>query len=97
MPQLYMITVPGLDVRTDWLAVHDRLLDDFPGVNDVLATTVPATLLLVYEGQAQSDAWLEALGQALEGNGLRSHAAPAGRRAPAATGTSGRSRVGLPR
>jgi hypothetical protein len=58
MPQLYMITVPGLQVKSDWAAVHDRLLADFPGVTDVLATTMKATLLIVYEGRADIDAWL---------------------------------------
>ena len=29
MPRLYMITVPGLEVKSDWRTVHDRLLDDF--------------------------------------------------------------------
>jgi hypothetical protein len=58
MPRLYMITVPGLNVKLDWAAVHDRLLDDFPHVIDVLATTIAATLLIVYEGDADIDGWL---------------------------------------
>jgi hypothetical protein len=58
MPRLYMITVPGLNVKLDWAAVHDRLLDDFPQVIDVLATTIAATLLIVYEGDADIDGWL---------------------------------------
>jgi hypothetical protein len=56
-----MITVPGLEVKSDWRIVHDRLLDDFPGVDDVLPTTSPETLLIVYRGRAEIDAWLEAL------------------------------------
>jgi hypothetical protein len=44
MPRLYMVTLPGLDVKSDWRVVHDRLLDDFPKVSDVLPTTTPATL-----------------------------------------------------
>jgi hypothetical protein len=59
MPRLYMITVPGLQVNSDWAAVRDRLLDDFPQVTDVLATTMAATLLIVYEGDADIDAWLD--------------------------------------
>jgi hypothetical protein len=58
MPRLYMITVPGLNVKLDWAAAHDRLLDDFPQVIDVLATTIAATLLIVYEGDADIDDWL---------------------------------------
>jgi hypothetical protein len=59
MPRLFMVTVPGLNVACDWAAVHDRLLDDFAEVTDVLATTMTATLLIVYEGDAHIDAWLE--------------------------------------
>ena len=61
MPRLFMLTVPGLKVASDWAAVHDRLLDDFPGITDVLATTMAATLLIVYEGDANVDAWLEGI------------------------------------
>jgi hypothetical protein len=39
--KLYSLTLPGLDVRSDWRVVHDRLLDDFPAVDDVLPTTTP--------------------------------------------------------
>jgi hypothetical protein len=56
-----MLTVPGLNVASDWAAVHDRLLDDFPGITDILATTMTATLLIVYEGDANVDAWLEGI------------------------------------
>jgi hypothetical protein len=65
MSQLYMITVPGLQVKSDWAAVHDRLLDDFPAVTDVLATTTTATLLIVYEGDADIDAWLNRVSDAI--------------------------------
>lgn len=65
MPPLYMITVPGLEVKSDWATVHDRLLDDFPRVTDVLATTIPATLLIVYEGRPEADAWLDDVSEAL--------------------------------
>jgi hypothetical protein len=71
MPQLYMITVPGLEVRWDWAAVHDRLLDDFPAVTDVLATTMSATVLIVYQGPAEIDAWLDAVGEAILSRRLR--------------------------
>jgi hypothetical protein len=74
MPKLYMITVPGLVVPRDWGAVHDRLLDDFPAVNDVLATTMPATVLIVYEGTAEVDAWLDGVGEAVLGRRLRAQA-----------------------
>ena len=61
MPRLYMVTVPGLDVKSDWRQVHDCLLSEFPDITDVLATTIPQTVLIVYEGRADIDAWLEAV------------------------------------
>jgi hypothetical protein len=59
MQRLYMITVPGLQVKSDWAMVHDRLLGDFPRVTDVLATTTPATILIVYQGRPEIDGWLD--------------------------------------
>jgi hypothetical protein len=59
MQRLYQVTVPGLDVVSDWRVVHDRLLDQFAEVTDVLATTMKGTILLVYEGSADPDEWLE--------------------------------------
>ena len=63
MPRLYMVTVPGLQVKSDWRIVHDRLLDDFSKVNDVLPTTTPDTLLIVYRGRPHADAWLDAISE----------------------------------
>ncbi len=64
-PKLYMITVPGLEVKCDWLPVHDLLLDQFPKVTDVLATTISETLLIVYRGRADIDAWLTGVDEAV--------------------------------
>jgi hypothetical protein len=61
MPQLYLITVPGLLVPADWARIHDRLLDDFPRVTDVLATTITGTVLIVYRGRPDANAWLDAI------------------------------------
>ena len=66
MPRLYMITVPGLEVKPDWLPIHDRLLDEFPEVTDVLPTTIPETLLIVYEGRAEVEAWLHGVSDAVQ-------------------------------
>jgi hypothetical protein len=60
-----MITVAGLEVKSDWRIVHNRLLDDFPHVDDVLPTTTPETLLIVYRGPAEIDDWLGALSEGL--------------------------------
>ena len=65
MPRLYMITVPRLEVKSDWRTVHDRLLDGFPKVDDVLPTTTPETLLIVYRGRAHVDEWLDVLSEAV--------------------------------
>lgn len=65
MSRLYRITVPGLDVKSDWRVLHDRLLDDFPKVSDVLPTTTPETLLIIYRGRAQVDEWLDAVSEAV--------------------------------
>ena len=76
MARRFMLTVPGLNVAPDWRAVHDRLLDDFPGITDVLATTMTATLLIVYAGDANVEDWLESISHAIRSRRLRAgHAA----------------------
>ena len=65
MPQLLMLTVPGLEVKSDWAPVHDWLLDGFPQITDVLATTLTGTLLIVHEGDAEVDAWLDGISEAI--------------------------------
>ena len=74
--KLYSLTLPGLDVRSDWRAVHDRLLDDFPAIEDVLPTTTAATILIVYEGTALLDAWLDSIDEAVLSRRLRSAGQP---------------------
>jgi hypothetical protein len=68
-----MITVPGLEVKSDWRIVHDCLLDDFPNVDDVLPTTIAETLLIVYRERAEIDAWLDALSKAVPHRRLIQH------------------------
>jgi hypothetical protein len=75
--KLYSLTLPGLDVRSDWRAVHDRLLDDFPAIDDVLPTTVAATVLIAYRGDAEVDGWLGSIDDALLGRRLRTARHPA--------------------
>jgi hypothetical protein len=52
-------------VKSDWAAVHDWLLDGFPQITDVLATTMTGTLLIVHEGDAEADAWLDGISEAI--------------------------------
>jgi hypothetical protein len=61
MTKLYQITIPGLSLRVDFPAVRHRLLADFPDVRDVLATTMPGTVQVLFGGEADIDAWLDAL------------------------------------
>jgi hypothetical protein len=63
--KLYSLTLPGLDVRVDWRTVHDRLLDDFPAIDDVLPTTMVATVLIAYRGPEEVDGWLGSIDEAL--------------------------------
>ena len=89
MPQLLMLTVPGLKVVSDWRAVHDRLLDDFPEITDVLATTITATLLIVHEGDADVDAWLEGISDGILSRRLSGGNVPRVRSQAARGATSG--------
>ena len=70
--KLYSLTLPGLNVRSDWRAVHDRLLDDFSAIDDVLPTTMVGTLLIVYRGSADVDGWLGSIDEAVLSRRLRS-------------------------
>jgi hypothetical protein len=59
--QLCELEVPGLRVATSLGRARSALLRRFPGVTDVLATTRPGTLLLVYEGDEELEQWAVAL------------------------------------
>lgn len=64
MPKLCLITLPGLEVG-DWRLVHDRLLDEFPAVTDVLPTTLQETILVVHRDASPGDAskWLDTVSE----------------------------------
>ncbi len=84
MQKLYEITIPGLSVAADLPAVRDRLLTDFPQVVEVLATTMPATVLIVYRGTDEINAWLDALDDSVAAR----RASGGRRRVPSAANTS---------
>jgi hypothetical protein len=65
MQKLYEITIPGLSMKTDFPAVRHRLLADFPDVVDVLAMITPGTVLVVYRGKEEIDAWIDALAESV--------------------------------
>jgi hypothetical protein len=64
MLQLYDITIPGFSTVADLPTVRHRLLAQFPLVREVLATLVPSTIRIVYQGQDEIDRWLEVLSKA---------------------------------
>ena len=61
MQRLYQITIPGLSMKGNVSGARRRLIADFPRVLEVLATTIPATVLVAYLGDDEVDAWLDAL------------------------------------
>jgi hypothetical protein len=66
MQRLCRITVPGLSARRDLAAVRERLLAEFPNVEEVLATTNPGTLLVLTSGSPdEAEAWLNAVSDTL--------------------------------
>jgi len=61
MQRLCRITVPGLSLNSDFEGARRRLLEEFPNIHDVVATTLPATVLVLYSGAGEGDAWYDAL------------------------------------
>ncbi len=61
MQKLCTITIPGLVVKRDFTTARMRLLAEFPDIVEVIATTAPATLLVLSCGSEDVDAWLDAL------------------------------------
>jgi hypothetical protein len=61
MQRLCRITVPALSSKSDFAAARRRILTNFPNVHEVVATTAPGTLLVVYSGPDEADAWYNAL------------------------------------
>ena len=59
--QRLWITVPGLSMKQDFKAARERLLTDFPAIEEVIATTAPGTVLIVASEPIDVDAWQEAL------------------------------------
>lgn len=63
MQRLCRITVPGLAITRDFGAARERLLAQFPNIEEVIATTTPGTLLVLSSGPDELDAWLESLAE----------------------------------
>jgi hypothetical protein len=61
MQRVCRITVPGLSVERDFTTARQRLLAEFPNIDEVIATTAPGTLLVLASGRTDVDAWVDAL------------------------------------
>jgi hypothetical protein len=57
MQRLCRITVPGLSIKSDFTTARESLLRDFPNIHEVVATTAPGTVLVIYSGAHEADAW----------------------------------------
>jgi len=45
--QRLWITVPGLSMKQDFKAARQRLMREFPAIEEVIATTAPGTVLIL--------------------------------------------------
>jgi hypothetical protein len=61
MQRFCRITVPGLSIKQDFKAARSRLLDDFPTIEEVIATTAPGTVLILASDPVDVDGWRAAL------------------------------------
>jgi hypothetical protein len=57
MQRLCRITVPGLSIKSEFPLARERLLSEFPNIHEVVATTAPGTVLVVYSGAHEAGAW----------------------------------------
>src|SRR5258708_24074481 len=60
MQRVCRITVSGLSIKQDFKAARRRLMDDFPTVEEVIATTAPETVLIIASNPVTTDGWCEA-------------------------------------
>jgi hypothetical protein len=61
MQRLCRITVSGLSIKQDFKAARVRLMDDFPTIEEVIATTAPGTVLIRASDPVDIDGWCKAL------------------------------------
>jgi hypothetical protein len=59
--QRLWITVPGLSMKQDFKAARQRLMNDFPTIDEVIATTAPGTVLILASDPIDVNAWRETL------------------------------------
>jgi predicted lipoprotein with Yx(FWY)xxD motif len=61
MQRVCRLTISGLSIKQDFNAARRRLMDDFPTIAEVIATTAPETVLVVASDPVDIDGWCEAL------------------------------------
>jgi hypothetical protein len=61
MQRVCRITVSGLSIKQDFKAARRRLMDEFPTIEEVIATTAPGTVLILASDPVEVDGWCEAL------------------------------------
>jgi hypothetical protein len=61
MRRVCRITVSGLSIKQDFKAARRRLMDEFPTIEEVIATTAPGTVLILACDPVDFDGWCEAL------------------------------------
>jgi len=76
MQLYYRITVPGLSLKRDFKAARQCLLADFPNVHEVIATTAAATLLVLYSGPEDPEAWVQTLRELVVGRRVTATSRP---------------------
>ena len=65
MPRCYEIALPGLRMESELPVVRSRLIAEFPQILSVDAIPTSATVVILYVGAAEPDAWLDALSDAV--------------------------------
>jgi hypothetical protein len=61
MQRVCRITVSGLSIKQDFKAARRRLMDEFPTIAEVIATTAPGTVLILASDPIDVDGWRQTL------------------------------------
>jgi hypothetical protein len=61
MRRVCRITVSGLSIRQDFKAARRCLMDEFPTIEEVIATTAPGTVLILASDPVDVEGWRAAL------------------------------------
>ena len=61
MQRICRITISGLSIKQDFRAARRRLMEDYPTIEEVIATTAPGTVLVLASDPVDIDGWCEAM------------------------------------